>query len=51
MYNLTIVFATHNLKIALVADRVITLGNGIIVQDKRNSSPLSPEEVNWGIDS
>lgn len=50
MYDVTIVFATHNLKVALTADRVITLGNGKIVQDKINASPLSPEEVNWGFE-
>ncbi|EMP60973.1 antimicrobial peptide ABC transporter ATPase component, partial [Streptococcus mutans AC4446] len=42
-------FATHNLKISLTADRVITIGNGLVVQDKSNESPLLPSEINWGI--
>ena len=29
LYNVTIIFATHNLKIALTADRVITVRNGL----------------------
>ncbi|MFC3931633.1 ABC transporter ATP-binding protein [Streptococcus dentapri] len=50
LYSLTVIFATHNLKVALTADRVVTLGNGHIVQDKTNEQPLLPSEVNWGID-
>ncbi|MFS9164795.1 ABC transporter ATP-binding protein [Streptococcus salivarius] len=49
LYNVTIIFATHNLKIALTADRVITVRNGLLVKDECNSTPLSPEEVDWGI--
>ncbi|MCB5050711.1 ABC transporter ATP-binding protein [Streptococcus mutans] len=48
-YGITIIFATHNLKISLTADRVITIGNGLVVQDKSNESPLLPSEINWGI--
>ena len=49
LYNVTVIFATHNLKIALTADRVITVRNGLLVKDECNSTPLSPEEVDWGI--
>ncbi|EGJ44846.1 ABC transporter ATP-binding protein [Streptococcus sanguinis] len=48
-YGITVIFATHNLKISLTADRVITIGNGKIVQDKHNKTPLLPSDIDWGI--
>ncbi|QSX06259.1 ABC transporter ATP-binding protein [Sedimentibacter sp. zth1] len=49
VYGITIVFATHNLKISMTADRVVTIKDGIIAQDIINKAPLSPFEINWGI--
>lgn len=48
-YGITVIFATHNLKISLTANRIITIGNGLVVQDKQNESPLLPSEIDWGI--
>ncbi len=49
-YGVTIIFATHNLKIALTADRVITIKDGKITKDVINKRPLSPMEIDWGIE-
>ena len=35
-YNQTVIIITHNEKIALEADRVITIGDGKIIKDERN---------------
>jgi len=43
----TIVLITHNGAIAQVADRVIRLRSGQIVEVKENPQPLPPEEVTW----
>ena len=50
-YGITVVFATHNLKISMTADRVITLKDGAVVKDELNLSPRSPMEIDWGIGS
>ncbi|SFO35925.1 putative ABC transport system ATP-binding protein [Pseudobutyrivibrio sp. UC1225] len=49
-YGVTIIFATHNLKISLTADRVITIKDGKITKDVINQNPLSPMEIDWGIE-
>ena len=43
----TIVLITHNGAIAQVADRVIRLRSGQVVEVKENAQPLPPEEVVW----
>jgi len=43
----TIVLITHNAAIAQVADRVIRLRSGQVVEVKENPKPLPPEEVTW----
>lgn len=43
----TIVLITHNGAIAQVADRVIRLRSGQVVEVKENPQPLPPEEVTW----
>lgn len=48
-YGITVVFATHNLKISMTADRVITLKDGTVIKDERNTAPRSPMEIDWGI--
>jgi putative ABC transport system ATP-binding protein len=43
----TVLLVTHNTAIGDIADRVIRLRSGEVVEDKRNSSPLDPEELRW----
>lgn len=45
---LTVIFVTHNLQIAETADRVITIKDGLIHQDKINQNPISAYEMIWG---
>jgi len=43
----TVVLITHNSAIAQVADRVIRLRSGQVVEVAENPEPLPPEEVTW----
>ncbi len=43
----TIVLITHNTAIAQVADRVIRLRSGQVVEVNENPQPLPPEEITW----
>ena len=43
----TVVLITHNAAIAQVADRVVRLRSGQIVELHDNPHPLPPEEVVW----
>ena len=43
----TIVLITHNGAIAPVADRVIRLRSGQVVDVQTNAQPLPPEEITW----
>jgi putative ABC transport system ATP-binding protein len=43
----TVILITHNSAIAQVADRVIRLRSGEIVESRENPRPLPPEEVVW----
>ncbi len=45
--GMTIILITHNSAIAQVADRVIRLRSGEIVEMHANPQPLAPEEVVW----
>jgi putative ABC transport system ATP-binding protein len=38
---------THNAPIALMADRVVRIADGRIVEEQRNESKLTPEELEW----
>jgi putative ABC transport system ATP-binding protein len=38
---------THNAPIALMADRVVRIADGRIVEEHRNESKLRPEELEW----
>ena len=43
----TVVVITHNAALAQVADRIIQIRSGEIANVRVNSSPSSPEEVQW----
>jgi putative ABC transport system ATP-binding protein len=43
----TVVIITHNAAIAQVADRVIRLRSGEVVEHHVNESPMPPEEITW----
>ena len=43
----TIVIVTHNNDIMKIADRVYTMKNGKIINERKNENPLSVEEIDW----
>jgi putative ABC transport system ATP-binding protein len=43
----TTLLITHNVSIAGMADRVITLRSGEVIEDRRNSGKISPSELSW----
>ncbi|MCA9678874.1 MAG: ABC transporter ATP-binding protein [Myxococcales bacterium] len=43
----TIVIVTHNVAIGAMADRVVRMRSGEIVETTVNPSPIAPEEVTW----
>jgi putative ABC transport system ATP-binding protein len=43
----TTVVITHNAVIAEMADRVIRLSSGRIVEERRNARPVSPDDLSW----
>ena len=43
----TIVIVTHNNDIIKIADRVYTMKNGEIVDERKNKNPLSVGEIDW----
>jgi putative ABC transport system ATP-binding protein len=43
----TVILATHNSIIATMADRVLRLRSGEIVDDVLQANPVRPEEVTW----
>lgn len=46
-YNKTVVIITHNVPIGEMADRVIKMRSGEIIEDKINDNPISPERIEW----
>ncbi len=46
-YDKTVIIVTHNEKIALCAERVITISDGKISKDVKNDNPISPEMIEW----
>ena len=46
-YGMTIVFVTHNLEIAKVSERIITMKNGIIFKDEINENTIDAQNMNW----
>lgn len=45
--NKTVILITHNADIAFMADRVLKMRSGEIIEDYVNSNPLSVEEIKW----
>lgn len=43
----TTVLVTHNSAIAAIADRVIRMRSGTIVEDRVVAAPIAPEDVSW----
>lgn len=43
----TTLVITHNVSISGMADRVITLRSGEVVEDRRNEKKISPSELSW----
>lgn len=46
-YNKTVVIITHNVPIGEMADRVIKMRSGEIVEMKINENPINPERIEW----
>ena len=46
-YGCTIIIVTHNAAIARMADRVLRLRDGRIVEDELNESPVAAAELDW----
>lgn len=43
----TILLVTHNTAIANIAHRVTRLRSGEVVEDRRNESPIDPQDLRW----
>ncbi len=43
----TVLMVTHNAAIAGIADRVIRMGSGRVVDDARIAEPIAAAEVRW----
>lgn len=46
-FGKTVVLITHNQDIALMADRVVRMRSGEILENSKNTHPLSVEEIRW----
>ncbi|CAI8017884.1 Uncharacterized ABC transporter ATP-binding protein MJ0796 [Geodia barretti] len=45
--NATILLVTHNVAISRMADRVIRMRSGEIVEDRAAENPIHPEDLEW----
>ncbi len=43
----TVMIVTHNSAIARMADRVVTMRSGRLVEDLRNPAPVDASDVEW----
>jgi len=43
----TILLVTHNTAIGNMAHRVTRLRSGEVVEDRRNESPIDPQDLRW----
>lgn len=48
VYNTTVILITHNPSIGLMADRIIKLNSGNIVEEIKNKIKKSAQEISWG---
>jgi putative ABC transport system ATP-binding protein len=46
-YKKTVVVITHNASIANMANRVIKMRSGKIIDNYTNDAPISPERIEW----
>ncbi|MCC5909662.1 MAG: ABC transporter ATP-binding protein [Clostridiaceae bacterium] len=46
-YNKTVVIITHNVPIGAMADRVIKMRSGGIIETQINDNPIHPEGIEW----
>jgi putative ABC transport system ATP-binding protein len=46
-FNKTVIIITHNMAIGDMADRVIKMRSGRIVEIKENEAPIPPERIEW----
>ena len=46
-YGTTVIIVTHNAKLSDVADRVIRLSDGKVVENRLNKAPLEAGDVEW----
>ena len=46
-FGCTVVIVTHNAAIAQMADRVLRLRDGALVEDRVNDAPLSASDLDW----
>jgi putative ABC transport system ATP-binding protein len=46
-HGTTVVIVTHNTAIAAMADRVVRLRSGAVVEDRLNAAPCAAKEVTW----
>ncbi|SDJ88925.1 ABC transporter ATP-binding protein [Natronincola ferrireducens] len=46
-YNKTVVIITHNIPVGEMADRVIKMRSGEIIETKVNDNPIHPEGIEW----
>lgn len=46
-YNKTVIIITHNMAIGDMADRIIKMRSGRIVEIKENEHPIPPERIEW----
>lgn len=49
-YGTTVIFSTHNVKISKMADRIITMKDGVVINDIQNHTPLAVRDIDWGIE-
>lgn len=46
-YGSTLIIVTHNSPIALMADRIVKMRSGEVVEIQTNQTPLEPERIEW----
>lgn len=46
-YKKTVIMVTHNAQIALMAERVIRIADGQIIENTVNQKPLDPRDIRW----